>query len=261
MTEIPASKEAYEAMLATLPENDREGFERLMSTLKPWETLDPELAECLVELHGTTFIKHPLLFVPMYVPGVQDGSLNETLATKKRLREEFLAQGQWWQFIFLIHERPYQLTALLEIADQLDDEQFSDLVGDVWTESENAYEEYEDWREVFESPRLHHLAMMDDEERASLQALPETLDIYRGARTSLNGEYDAAEGFSYTLKKSKAKWFADRFKSLFHDEAVSEIIHARVAKTDVIAYFVARGEEEIVVLPEKLKIIKREEIA
>lgn len=261
MTEIPTTQEGYEAMLAALPEDAREGFERLMGTLKPWETLDPELAECLVELHGTMFIKHPLLFVPMYLPGIQDGQLNEMFAKKKELREVFLANGEWWQFIFLIHERPYQLTALLEIRDQLDDEKFWDLVGDVWTESENAYEEYETWLEVFHIDRPYRWAMMDADEREALRNLPETIDIFRGARTSLNGEYDAAEGFSYTLRKDKARWFADRFKALFHDEAVSEIIHARVATKDVIAYFVARGEEEILVLPEKLKIISRKEIA
>lgn len=48
MTETPASKEQYEAILAALPEDRREGFERLMGTLKPWETLDPEIGRAHV---------------------------------------------------------------------------------------------------------------------------------------------------------------------------------------------------------------------
>lgn len=261
MTTTPKTEEEFRAALAMLPEEARASYEQMMTTMRPWEQLDPELAENIVELHGIQFIKHPMLFVPLYVPNVQDGQLNAILRRKKEAREEMLTEGSWWQYIFLLYERPYQLDALLEISDQVGDAEFWDLVGDVWKDSENAYEQYDVWSEVFHFDRACREEMMDAEDQETLAKLPEQIKVYRGAQTSLTGEFDAADGFSWTLRRGKAKWFAERFRSVFAEHATAEVLTARVEKKNVIAYFDGRGEREILVLPEHVHLLNREEIA
>jgi hypothetical protein len=259
---MPKTEAEFRAMLAALPEETRAGFEQMMTTMRPWESLDPELAENIVVIRGVTFLKHPMLFVPLYVPGVQDGQLNEVLRRKKEAREQMLDEGAWWQYVFLIYERPYQLDALLDVADQIGDAEFWDLVGDVWRDTENAYEQYDLWYEVFHLDRACREEMMNAEEQEFLAKQPDQIKVYRGAATSLDGAYDAADGFAWTLRKSKARWFAERFRSLFESEgAVPEILTARVEKKNVVAYFDGRGEREILVLPEHVHHLRREHLA
>ena len=58
------------------------------------------------------------------------------------------------------------------------------------------------------------------------------------------------DGLSWTLSKEVAEWFASRF------ENDGEIIEKTVHKTEVIAYFNDRDEEEIVL--DIKRVLKRE---
>lgn len=260
---MPASREEYEALLASLPEESRKSYEELLGTLKPWETLDPELAEYIeiTDRSKMTVIRHPLVYAMMYAPGVQDGQLNDLLRRKQEVLAEYAAEENWWGYIFL-HERPWRLHALLAIESNISDPcKFWDLVGDVWTDSENISQNYDDWHTLLHDERPCRESIMDEEERAFLAKLPEQIKIYRGAQTSHSGEYGAGDGFSWSLDRAKGLWFAQRYASLFEGEAEAQLLTGKVNRTDVIAYKGGRGEKEIIVLPEDVEILSRKSVA
>ena len=72
-----------------------------------------------------------------------------------------------------------------------------------------------------------------------LLSLPQALHLYRGS------EYKC--GMSWTLDRSKAEWFADRFNT---DGKVFELV---INKSSTYGYFSDRGESEIVVNPDIFK--------
>ena len=75
--------------------------------------------------------------------------------------------------------------------------------------------------------------------------LPDTFTVYRGLQ-----ENAQEDGLSWTLSKDVAEWFASRF------ENDGEIIERKIYKSEVIAYFNDRDEEEIVL--DIKKVLKRE---
>ena len=252
------SREEFEAILEHLPDAEREGFRRMGEMFKPWETLHPELALYLYEDHMGTHLKHPLVFDVMYCPGLRDGMLNEQYEAKSKAVAEYRAEGKWSSFVFM-HERPYRLDALMKIQDEIEDDcEFWDLVSGVWTDTENARQNYEEWDDLFSSERSCRESMMNDAEREVLAGLPKEFVIHRGFRFK-EDEYDGIEGFSWSLDYERAVWFAKRFAGPFGD--VPQVATAKVHKHDVIAYLDGRGEDEIVVLPEDVIVIERKEVA
>ena len=171
------SREEFEAILEHLPDAEREGFRRMGEMFKPWETLHPELALYLYEDHMGTHLKHPLVFDVMYCPGLRDGMLNEQYEAKSKAVAEYRAEGKWSSFVFM-HERPYRLDALMKIQDEIaDDCEFWDLVSGVWTDTENARQNYEEWDDLFSSGRSCRESMMNDAEREVLAGLPKEFVI------------------------------------------------------------------------------------
>lgn len=85
--------------------------------------------------------------------------------------------------------------------------------------------------------------LMDKGERKVFDALPEKVTIYRGV-DDLEYKY----GFSWTLDKKVARWFANRNQG--NSTYVYECI---VDKKDLICYFQIRNEKEVIINPETLK--------
>lgn len=95
---------------------------------------------------------------------------------------------------------------------------------------------------------LRHL-MMPEEDKAILNNLSKTFSIYRGADESNPGQ-----GWSWSLSKQIAYFFAKRFKK-------GIVIKGKCAKEDIIAYFNDRKEQEIVIPYNKVRnIVELEKI-
>ena len=87
---------------------------------------------------------------------------------------------------------------------------------------------------------------MDEEEQNLLKAMPVSFPIWRGA-----GHPFPESGLSWTTDRQKAIWFAKRnHQSKPHHGA--HLAKGIVQKKNVLAYFVGRGEKEIVILPENV---------
>jgi hypothetical protein len=210
------------------------------------EELLPELAEYLVEMSaGMTAIKHPLVFsVPHH--SQLNAFCNESYRMKSKLADEMKSAGRFHGYVFLI-ERPYRFEAFREIADELSDREYWQLLRDVWIDSENIWQNRVEWAELLCEPsrpgRLRWL--MDRRDAKALAAMPPVIEIYRGARSEF--------GLSWSISEEKATWFATRFSR--H----RPVWAGKVERSKVIAYFSRRGEQEIVVHPTDVTEISKHE--
>lgn len=134
-----------------------------------------------------------------------------------------------------------QLENFVEFADELEDKEY-------WKELASAYQlqdyseiNFELYKVLFSAKRGFKEYLMSKEDREFLIALPEILTIYRGCsgKEIKHNLY----GISWTLNKEIASQFADRKKIL---AGKSSVVERTIKKSEVIAYFNSREEEEII---------------
>ena len=88
--------------------------------------------------------------------------------------------------------------------------------------------------------------MMTREEQTRLSELDDKITIYRGVTT-----YNAKniKALSWTIDKRKAEWFAHRYGES------GKVYKAEMDREKVLAFFMERGESEIIVNPKDLENI------
>lgn len=98
----------------------------------------------------------------------------------------------------------------------------------------------------FNSNRPYREELMDEEEKAHYNKLPDIIKAYR----CMSKEEKKREefGFSWTLSKDVAQFFVDRNNKIYQKEHV--IYEKLLHKSDIIAYLNERDEEEILYLPQ-----------
>jgi|TARA_R110000824_G_scaffold56130_1_gene153931 hypothetical protein len=186
--------------------------------------LHPDLEASLVEteLFGT-MLKHPLVFDAFYVKGMYDKRLNEMLRSRQEAVNKAFVEKEWPSYIFL-HERPYRLDAFVDIEEHLGDAEYWEFLANVWTDTENAWQNLDVWRKLWNSFRT----------RPPLELPVDTrfVTIYRGVRDLTH------DGLSWTLNRDSAKWFGNRFGSGY-------LLEATVLTSDILFYSNERNEEEV----------------
>ena len=210
-------------------------MKELRELMESDEELLPELAECVVDTPKLgEFICHPLVHTWRMGP---DALFNLQYRQKVEALAKARAMCKWHTVVFL-HERPYRVEAFMEIAYLLDDEEWWELFGSVWTDSENMHQHIEEWRNLMDNAPPGD--PMDDDERQVYEGLPDSITVYRGTAA----DDGMGSGFSWTLERERAEWFAHRFAEIREGEA--QVYTGTVKKVDVVAYFAGRGEAEIV---------------
>lgn len=125
-------------------------------------------------------------------------------------------------------------------------EDFSALLADAWTGSENPNQDKN--VPLAQVTRMFKKAdkstLMTEEEYKVYNNLSETFTVYRGVAKGRN-----PKGMSWTQSLKIAKWFSNRFGS------GGFIQQATAKKRDVLAYFNGIGEDEIVINPKLLNDI------
>lgn len=199
---------------------------------------------------GMTFICHPLVHTMFAGSDTEIEIYNKSLEVKKEKLQQYRNEGRWESYIFL-HEKPYRVEAFLDVAKHLSPERYWDLLGEVWTNSENIWQFNEVWRGFFTDERhkefRHHF--MSKKDRDLFESLPEKLTVYRGYKTG-----GVKEGMSFTLSRKTAKFFATR---LCTSRCKSYVVEAKIGKDQIFAYKTDRGEDEIILLdfPAKSRVI------
>jgi hypothetical protein len=180
---------------------------------------------------GWAMLRHPLVY---QVPFFSNGSANAYYKQKRKAVEEALEKKNYKQFVWLF-ERPYRVEAFIKIADQLNDTDYWRLLSDIWIDTENQYAYLKEWKKLLSSKRSNRHYMMDEEEDNILRSLADEVTIYRGCQKGLN-----EDGLSWSLDKSKAKFFANRFGKK------GIILERKIPKSDIVAVLLGRGESEVI---------------
>lgn len=216
-------------------------MERLRKLMEQQEELDPALA--LYHDEERNCIQHPLVYSVLHVPAL-NAMMNNALRVKTEEVREAKAEKNWHRYVYL-HERPHRLPAFTRIMENLRHREYWELLGSIWTDSENIWQNADEWRECLTDTAHHGRSyMMDDDEREALAALPDDFEVWRGYHVP-----EAVHGFSWTLERERAEWFAKR---LLRDDREAHLAHGWASKADVIAHFTCRSEAEIVIDPERL---------
>ena len=174
-------------------------------------------------------------------------------------RREALANKDWGHYLAL-HGHEEVLEAFVTLQDQLEGKEYWELLRDVWIRAEQI-QPRDVWAQLLTQHEGARTAIMTEEERAHLASLPEQITVYRGV-----GNPEHQQGFSWTLDRQRAEWFAQRFldqpiAAMFrltsfdpNHKAEPVLVTGVVSRKDVIAYLAQRDEQELVVLPEKVKV-------
>lgn len=223
-------------------------FDELKRIYRPGEALDSELADWVVDTPRLGLcLKHPLVFQVPFHPGLA-GLVNDALKAKQEWLAEYEAMGNWKGWVWT-YERPYRHSAFVKICDDLDDAAYWQLLRDVWMDTENFCEWADEARDLFYDERrvaTRAEFFMTDEERASLAAMDEKIAVYRGFCVE-----GADQGWSWTIDRARAEWFARRFAT---DERQPQLAIGTVARANVVAFLADRGEEEIIADPDDVVV-------
>lgn len=228
--------------LEAMPDEQRRSLE---DTFGKYEDLHPDLVSYIEKNDVGTWIKHPLVYSILHTP-LLNAQVNAAYLLKREVVKSYEDEGRWASIPFL-YERPYRLYALDLVDEHLTDQQYWELIGDTWTDAENIYQLEDEWRDALTVGRMGRIEhMMDEEERKAYKSLLSVLTVYRGY--SHDGR---ADGLSWSLSKEKAEWFAHYLNH--REDEVPRVVKGRVRSEHVLAVFLGRNEEEIVVFPEWVK--------
>lgn len=245
MTELSSKNEREAA--------DEKQFDDLSQLLsQPPEPLIPEL-QMYFEDTGPLgpCLRHPLVYSIIHHPQM-NARANKCYYAKKKAISKAVDEQAWHTAIYL-HERPYRLEAFMDVSSAMADDDYWEVLGSIWTDSENIWQNEDGWRDCLTSERPGRELMMHAEERAALlHDYDDVIHIYRGFQCR-----GRESGLSWTSNRITAKWFARR---LAQPDDTQYLAEGFVNKEHVIAFFDGRSEQEMVVLPENIIDMKVIEI-
>lgn len=150
-------------------------------------------------------------------------------------------------------EKPERMRCFHKIVFELgveDDALFWDNFWQIWSASENLNEDAQYIRELVDAGKLLGPSLrLDDEDAEQFGSLPDTFTVYRG------GIKANRLGWSWTLDREKAVWFAERAFGPPHRYLMSTVVQ----KSDALAFLTSRGESEIVLDPDTLAAVTIEQ--
>ena len=161
-----------------------------------------------------------------------------------------LSQRDFSFFINLFgsHQR---LQVFLAIEAHLTDEEYWPLLREVWQFEDLFFPHKEIWFRLLTSSRFGREQIMETADREALEQMSAELEIFRGYTRS------GHNGLSWTLSEATADLFAQlangpRMQWFGNKPGVGKVISGKCRKTDVIAFFTDRDENEIVIDPKKV---------
>lgn len=217
------------------------GLEELMGHYEGGdEPLCPELAAYHERGGRFEMIRHPLLYsVPHFK--LKNRECNLRLKLQEAELEEAVEAGDWGRAVFL-HERPHRLLAFLGYRSRMKYDTARELLRDIWTDSENIWQNKQKWGRQLRWLRSRGWTMVDEPEL--FDELPDEIEIFRGAHYSETSK--AKLGFSWTTERKIAEWFMKRFNQR------GKLWTGIVEKKAIVGHLTGRGESEIIALPEDL---------
>lgn len=210
------------------------GSEEMMALLQTEAELHDDLKPYITIGAGLPMIKHPLIFHIPYSDSM-NAFINKQYEQRLKVLDKYIQQKKYDSYIFL-HERAYRLQAFLDIEELLTGEQFWEYLADIWTDSENIWQNKSIYKKLFKKHLEHKHKFMSEDDKKVYNSLPEQVKVYRGHQNKNK------IGFSYTTNKEKAEWFANRF-----NKGNGQVRERVIPKSKIIAYTNSRSEQEIII--------------
>ena len=241
--------------------------EDLIGLIGKEEELHPDLIDHIdSDSPLGNFLRHPLC-VSIYHESM-NAYFNNLYRTKRKQADAALKEKNWSQWIGL-HERPFRLDALLYIAEDVPVKAYWKVLKHVWLDTEGPSVNQDIWLQLFTRRYPGRRKIMTGKERRTLNNASETneINIYRGYGEDPNDSIDRKNGLSWTLSYEKAEWFAKRFMTdvgaaldrELETNTKAMIAEAICKKDDVIAYVDGRQEQEIIIDPANIRILRTQE--
>lgn len=154
----------------------------------------------------------------------------------------FIEEAENIDAIFLLINRPYRLQFLELIQRGLSPDEMGELLAYLWVDSENPNNSAVSLPTLIKwFKKASKQSLMDAEELAYYNSLPDEFTVYRGIGSKTN-----KKGISYTLSLEKAEWFANRFQQDGY------VLTGTAKKKDVLAYLNGREEQTILIEPKNI---------
>ena len=222
------------------PEQELERWKKLLDTKEP---LHADLKHTVRIVAKMEFISNP------FFCGINahNAMTNEAFRHQKALADKYLKEKKWLKYI-LAHEKPYLIQAIIDHGNRLSDKEYWELVAYAWTAVENLWQYKKELEVLLTADRKQRQKMMDIKEQNALIRLPYILTVYRGFQERLN-----KLGWSWTLDRAKAEWFAKRYHA---DKRKPRLAIGECDRQQVVALFLGRNESEIVINPKLVKNLK-----
>lgn len=136
-----------------------------------------------------------------------------------------------------------RLGMMIEVSWAMEESDWMTLLGELWTVCDNIGLMFDDlldtpFADTQEEPELWREQMMNSEERAAFEALPDQITVYRGCYQ--NNKW----GLSWSLDREQAARFP--FLHRYEQEDQALLVRATVSKSEVVALKVDRGETEVI---------------
>lgn len=150
--------------------------------------------------------------------------------------------------VYCIIRKSYRLTFLKYIKRYLSLSDFSKLLADAWVSSENPNQDVNVNIKTLTSwfRQADKRELMTEDDYKVYNQLPDTITVYRGVAVGRN-----PSGLSWTQNLSTAEWFSNRFNT---ESEKGYIQKAVISKSQALAYFNTRNEDELVVNVKEINI-------
>jgi hypothetical protein len=215
----------------------RERINKVQEVYSYGEELLPELKASIIDggLFNSKSIQHPLVIGDLGM--MPNSDYNKQLIRKQERLKEFENDKNFECYLFLI-EKPFRVTSFSELVKQNKIKRLSKkywkILSFLWTDSENIFQNKELWDDLLKDKTNSHF-FMSKNDLNFFNSLENEFMVYRGYTHWENG-------YSYSLDKDRAVFFANRFGQ---NGKVKEML---VKKEDVFAYTNSREENEIIIL-------------
>lgn len=210
--------------------------------------LNNQLANSISDVGNFKFIHHK------YFVGVWSDDdfiidhANNVYDYKKEAVDEAIKKNDIHSYVML-HERAYRVESVINALSDWwkpSKKEYWEVIGFLWIDTENVYENKDYWEQLLFLEFSDSHLMMNEEDSKFFDELPNTITIYRGGIDD--------RGYSWTLDRDKAEWFANRWimngnlgeKSNVTNRHETNVFEQTIKKSDAIAYLSDRGESEII---------------
>ena len=226
-------------------------FKEIASGNRESVMLNDELRRHLQDGSLGMMIHHPLMIEIGYAEQMNE-LYNRRFDAITEQCERLLRDKQYDSWIFR-HERPYRWEPLRHVRKLIktddDRREWWRLFAEVYIDTENWHQTPQRaWvtRWVNDDRRNHPATLtagiMNDIDRATYDDMPDELTVYRGWNRDRGNV-----GWSWTLSRATANWFATRFLIGPDKKKKAQVAIGRVNKSDVLAYWGGRKEDEVFV--------------